>query len=53
MYGIYIQERTDASQKQNKKIKSQANLANRRKQERLGRERRKKEMLAITIKEEP
>ena len=47
-----MQERKEASQKQNKRLKSQANLQNRRKQEKLQAERRKKDLLAITFQRE-
>ena len=47
-----MQERKDVSQKQNKRIKSQANLQNRRRQEKQQRERRKKDLLAITFQRE-
>ena len=50
--GSLLQERKDASQKQNKKLKSQANLQNRKKQEKLQKERRKKDLLAITFQRE-
>ena len=47
-----MQERKEASQKQNKRLKSQANLQNRKKQEKLQAERRKKDLLAITFQRE-
>ena len=44
-----MQDRKDASQKQNKRIKKQATLQNRKKQESVQREKRKRDLLALTF----